>query len=118
MLRHRPLHRLRYPIRPRTRASWRCPNRLDGRRRSKLIWNAVAAGVVVPLGRLMTGTDALFKYLRQSVIDFDTLDALRSRLARTGFAPVTCHAMGGWQRGIVHTLVAHTPSEGAPPVEA
>lgn len=82
---------------------------LDGRRRSEWIWNAVASSVVVPLGRLVTGTDEIFTYLRQSVVDFDTLPVLRNRLHRAGFASVEHFNMAGWQRGIVHTVVAHAP---------
>lgn len=82
---------------------------LDGRLTSKLVWNAVTTGVVVPLGKAMTGTGELFEYLRESVVRFDTTHELERRLARAGFEEVSCHRMGGWQRGIVHTFVAHAP---------
>ena len=84
---------------------------LDGRRRSEWIWNAGASSVGVPLGTLVTGTEEIFTSLRQSVIEFDTLPALRSRLHRAGFQSVDHFNMRGWQRGIVHTIVAHAPHE-------
>lgn len=82
---------------------------LDGHRRSRWIWNAVASGIVIPLGRLLTGRADLFRYLRKSVVQFDTVDRLMERLVAAGFEDVTAHRMPGWQAGIVHTIVAHKP---------
>jgi ubiquinone/menaquinone biosynthesis C-methylase UbiE len=70
------------------------------------VWNAVAATIIVPLGTLTTGSGELFRYLRQSVNQFDGLAQFEARLRRAGFQAVHTEAMGGWQRGIVHTVLA------------
>lgn len=83
---------------------------LDGRRRSELVWKAVTTAVVMPLGRALTGSTTLFRYLKQSVMDFDRVDDLARRLCRAGFGVPTVHEVDGWQRGIVHMLVARKSS--------
>jgi ubiquinone/menaquinone biosynthesis C-methylase UbiE len=70
------------------------------------IWNAVSAAVIIPLGTVATGSSSLFRYLRRSVNDFDSLPAFEARLRRAGFNDVHTEAMSGWQRGIVHTVLA------------
>lgn len=72
----------------------------------RAIWNAVAATIIVPLGTLATGSSELFRYLRQSVNDFDSLERFESRLRRAGFQAVHSEPMSGWQHGIVHTVLA------------
>ncbi|MEY4581053.1 MAG: hypothetical protein RL701_5756 [Pseudomonadota bacterium] len=70
------------------------------------VWNAVATAIIVPLGKLATGRAELFQYLRQSVNNFDGLDQFERRVARAGFRAVHTEPMNGWQRGIVHTVLA------------
>ncbi|MCS6797934.1 MAG: class I SAM-dependent methyltransferase [Myxococcota bacterium] len=82
---------------------------LDGERRSRIVWNLVCGGIIEPLGVLLTRDRALFRYLRASVLAFDTLPRLLERLRRAGFDHVHAETMGGWQRGIVHTVVAERP---------
>lgn len=77
---------------------------------SQLLWNAVSGSVIVPLGRALTGTDALFRYLRESVNEFDSVETFCARLRRAGFGSVSVHAMDSWQRGIVHTFRARRPA--------
>lgn len=72
----------------------------------RAIWNAVSASIIVPLGTLATGSGELFRYLRSSVNDFDRLHAFEARLRRAGFQAIHHETMGGWQRGIVHTVLA------------
>jgi ubiquinone/menaquinone biosynthesis C-methylase UbiE len=72
----------------------------------RAVWNAVAASIIVPLGTLATGSGELFRYLRSSVNEFDRLDAFEARLRRAGFQAIHHESMGGWQRGIVHTVLA------------
>jgi len=76
---------------------------------SRAVWNAVAGTIIIPFGRLATGSADLFRYLRRSVNEFDGAAAFRERLARAGFVHVLAHPMDGWQRGIVHTFIAHKP---------
>lgn len=87
---------------------------LDGHRRSRWIWNAVTIGIVIPLGRVLTGRADLFRYLRKSVFQFDTVDRLIERLVAAGFQEVRAHRMPGWQAGILHTIVARNPGTSNP----
>ncbi len=66
--------------------------------------------VVIPLGLLFAGTTRIFRYLRRSVLDFDSVEQLEERLERAGFGDVRSLTMGGWQRGIVHSFLASRPS--------
>jgi ubiquinone/menaquinone biosynthesis C-methylase UbiE len=77
-----------------------------GSLKSRLIWNAVAATVIVPLGAALTGSPVLFSYLRRSVNAFDSIPALEARVRGAGFFDVRTDSMPGWRRGIVHTLLA------------
>jgi ubiquinone/menaquinone biosynthesis methyltransferase len=70
------------------------------------IWNTVSTTIIVPLGTLATGSSELFRYLRRSVNDFDNLEAFELRLRKAGFQSIHHESMGGWQRGIVHTVLA------------
>ena len=76
---------------------------------SQTVWKAVSAGVIIPLGRLLAGSDEIFRYLRRSVLEFDGAGAFARRLESAGFEKVNVLPMGGWQRGIVHTFVARRP---------
>ncbi len=82
---------------------------LDGSRRAAVTWNAVSLGIVLPLGVARSRHVALWRYLRRSVFDFDRIEPLRRRVLRAGFREVAIETMTGWQRGIVHTLVATRP---------
>lgn len=73
---------------------------------SRAIWNAIAGAVIVPLGTALTGSGELFKYLRRSVNEFDSLAQFEDRLRRAGFDAVQLESMPGWRRGIVHSVIA------------
>jgi ubiquinone/menaquinone biosynthesis C-methylase UbiE len=81
-------------------------------RRSRLIWTLVAWTVIIPYGRLRTGSGELYRYLWRSVRKFDGARALRERMNRAGFVDVRSQTMPGWQQGIVHTFLGRRP--GAP----
>jgi ubiquinone/menaquinone biosynthesis C-methylase UbiE len=76
---------------------------------SRIVWNAIAAGVIVPLGTALTRTPELFRYLRRSVNEFDSVERLEARMRGAGFANVRAQTMGGWRRGIVHTVIGQRP---------
>jgi ubiquinone/menaquinone biosynthesis C-methylase UbiE len=76
---------------------------------SRIVWNAVTLGVVIPAGWLFSGSARIYRYLRRSVNGFDGVHALERRLARAGFVDVRTEPMGGWQRGIVHSFVGRRP---------
>jgi ubiquinone/menaquinone biosynthesis C-methylase UbiE len=76
---------------------------------SRIVWNAIAAGVIVPLGAALTRTPELFRYLRRSVNDFDSIERLEARMRSAGFVNVRTQTMRGWRRGIVHTVIGQRP---------
>ncbi|WP_177231818.1 class I SAM-dependent methyltransferase [Amycolatopsis saalfeldensis] len=80
-------------------------------RRSRLVWNAVCAGIIIPLGRITTGDATLYRHLRRSVLTFDGVGSLAGRLTAAGFTQVGTATMPGWQRGIVHTVLGTNPQE-------
>lgn len=73
------------------------------------MWNAVTLGIVIPLGLVFAGTTKIFRYLRRSVLDFDSVAELEGRMRRAGFESVRTEPMSGWQRGVVHSFLAHGP---------
>jgi ubiquinone/menaquinone biosynthesis C-methylase UbiE len=77
---------------------------------SRFIWNLVTMLIVIPLGLIFAGTTSIFRYLRRSVLEFDSVDELEGRLREAGFVDVHTEPMGGWQRGIVHSFLATEPS--------
>jgi ubiquinone/menaquinone biosynthesis C-methylase UbiE len=78
-------------------------------RRSRLVWNAVAMGIILPTASLAGNSTELYKYLRESVLAFDGVTAFEARLRRAGFVDVRTEPMDGWQRGIVHSFLARRP---------
>jgi ubiquinone/menaquinone biosynthesis C-methylase UbiE len=81
--------------------------------RSRAVWTAVCWSVIIPMGRLRTGSGDLYRYLWRSVLEFDGLAALVQRLERAGFADVRTQTVPGWQQNIVHTVLGRKP--GGPP---
>ena len=77
---------------------------------ARAVWEAVCASVIIPMGRVVGGDAALYRYLRRSVNAFDSVPEFRERLCAAGFTGVHSETMPGWQHGIVHTFVAHAPS--------
>jgi ubiquinone/menaquinone biosynthesis C-methylase UbiE len=80
-------------------------------RRARAVWDAVSWSVVVPLGLLTAPRSPIYRYLWRSVVDFDGADQLRRRLQAAGFTDVRSRSFGGWQRGILHTFLAHRPGD-------
>lgn len=78
-------------------------------RRARAIWTAVCWTVIIPSGTLVTGSSGLYRYLWESVRDFDGADAFQRRLGRAGFVDLGTHTMPGWQRGVVHTFLGRRP---------
>lgn len=99
------LERLRDRLRPGARVVFH-EYSVAGSLRSRAIWNAVAGAVIVPLGTVVTGSGDLFRYLRRSVNEFDSLPQFEQRLRQAGFADVQLEPMPGWRRGIVHSVIA------------
>ncbi len=49
---------------------------------SRAMWNAVTLGVVIPSGRILSGSARIYRYLRRSVNEFDGVRAFERRLGR------------------------------------
>lgn len=79
-------------------------------RKSRLVWNAVALGIIIPSGLVTSPKSDIYRYLRQSVLDFDGVHEFEARLERAGFVDVHTEEMDGWQRGIVHSFLARRPA--------
>ena len=77
--------------------------------RSRVVWTAVCWGVIIPMGRIRTGSADLYRYLWRSVLDFDGVEALTTRMHATGFDDVRVQTMPGWQQHIVHTFLGRAP---------
>lgn len=75
-------------------------------RRARLTWNAVSLGIIIPGGLLTAPRSPIYRYLRESVRQFDGVSALEQRLRRAGFSGVQTLPMDGWQRGVLHTFRA------------
>ncbi len=104
------LRRLRELLRPGGRIAVHEYSVRDSRR-ARRVWNAVCAGVIIPLGKLTTGDATLYRHLRRSVLEFDGITALARRLTDAGFIDVRTATVPGWQRDIVHTVIGTAPPE-------
>jgi ubiquinone/menaquinone biosynthesis C-methylase UbiE len=78
-------------------------------RRSRFVWNLVTRVIVMPLALAVTGSTSIFRYLRQSVLDFDGVRGVEARLRHAGFVEVETLPMDGWQSGITHTFRGRKP---------
>lgn len=86
---------------------------LSGSAVHRVAWTVTCWGIVIPAGAWGPGGAALYRHLWRSVLDFDTVGRLRDRVVEAGFDGVRVASMPGWQRGIVHTVVACRPEEAA-----
>jgi ubiquinone/menaquinone biosynthesis C-methylase UbiE len=82
---------------------------LSGKPAHRAVWKAVCSVIVGPAGAL-TGDGDLYRYLRRSVLEFDTADAFAGRMEDAGYVDVRTLPMPGWSTGIVHTFVGRAPS--------
>lgn len=73
------------------------------------MWSAVCWGVVIPVGRTLTGRSDLFRYLWRSVREFDGREGLLDRMRRSGLDMVRSAPLPGWQYGITHTFTGRRP---------
>lgn len=85
--------------------------------RSKLVWTMVSWGIIIPLGKMRAGDAGLYRYLWRSVLDFDGVEALATRMRACGFVDVLHQTMPGWQQHIVHTFLGRRPPGGPEPEE-
>ncbi|MGD8148795.1 methyltransferase domain-containing protein [Ornithinimicrobium sp. Y1694] len=76
---------------------------------AQAIWTVVCFGIVTPLAIALRGNPAIYAYLWRSVLDNDSIDELAARLTRAGLTDLTWSTARGWQRGILHTVLARRP---------
>lgn len=86
--------------------------------RARAMWTSVCWSVIIPMGRLRTGSADLYRYLWRSVLDFDGVEALTTRMRAVGFQDVRVQTVPGWQQGIVHTFLGRRPGSPAPTSDA
>lgn len=77
--------------------------------RSRIKWNAVCWTVVIPLGKIRTGSGDLYRYLRRSVLQFDGVRRFCERMGAAGFDDIRTQTMDGWQTHVVHTFLGRRP---------
>ncbi len=77
---------------------------------SRVVWNIVTLGVIIPLGFLTSPGSGIYRYLRRSVLHFDGVKDFERRLSRAGFIDVRTEPTDGWQHGILHSFLARRPS--------
>jgi ubiquinone/menaquinone biosynthesis C-methylase UbiE len=73
--------------------------------RSRVVWTVVCWTVIIPMGRLRTGSGDLYRYLWRSVLRFDGVRELVERLRYAGLVDIRTQTMSGWQQDIVHTVL-------------
>lgn len=78
--------------------------------RSRLLWSAVAWSVIIPMGRLRTGSAELYRQLWRSVLGFDGVKVFAARMSAAGFVDVRTQTMTGWQTHVVHTFLGRRPA--------
>jgi ubiquinone/menaquinone biosynthesis C-methylase UbiE len=79
--------------------------------RSRVVWTAVCWSVIIPMGKIRTGSADLYRYLWRSVLTFDGVEALTTRMRATGFEDVRVQTVPGWQQHIVHTFLGRAPGK-------
>lgn len=84
---------------------------VKGDRVASAVWTAVCWGVVTPLSVAVRGNPAIYRYLWRSVLDNDSTAELQARLERAGFTDISWRTGTGWQRGILHTVLARRPEK-------
>lgn len=77
---------------------------------AKRLWDLVCFGIIIPGGLVTSASTRIYRYLHQSVREFDGVRAFEARLRSAGYTDVWTGPMDGWQRGIVHSFVARRPA--------
>lgn len=73
------------------------------------VWTVVCWVVVTPLAVALRGNPAIYRYLWRSVLENDSTTDLAERLERVGLVEQGWTTARGWQRGILHTVLARRP---------
>jgi ubiquinone/menaquinone biosynthesis C-methylase UbiE len=78
--------------------------------RSRAVWTTVCWGVIIPMGKIRTGSADLYRYLWRSVLRFDGVEELTQRMAAAGFEDLRVQTVPGWQQHIVYTFLGRRPA--------
>lgn len=81
--------------------------------RARAVWNLLCWTIIIPAGTAASRNSALYRYLWRSVRSFDGVERFQQRLLDCGFNNVETWTVPGWQRRVVHTFLARTPSGNA-----
>lgn len=73
-------------------------------RSARLRWRAVNGAIIRPLATLVAREAQLYDYLHTSVEEFCSIDEVARCMQDAGFVAVRSRTVGGWQRGILHTI--------------
>ncbi|MDO8144489.1 methyltransferase domain-containing protein [Isoptericola sp. 178] len=84
---------------------------VKGDRVAQVVWTAVCWALVMPLAVVLRGNPSIYRYLWRSVVDNDSTAQLQARLERAGLTDIRWRTGTGWQRGILHTVLARRPEK-------
>ena len=82
---------------------------VTGSPRARWIWDVVCHLVVIPLAAVTLRDTRLFRYLWRSAREMEPVPAWCDRLREAGLEPLEVHRGQGWQRDILHTVIARRP---------
>jgi ubiquinone/menaquinone biosynthesis C-methylase UbiE len=83
--------------------------------RAKGTWTSVCWGIIIPSGLITSRHTRIYRYLWQSVMQFDGVKAFEQRLRNSGFDNVRTLPVAGrvkfdfWQDGVLHSFLARRP---------
>ena len=83
--------------------------------RAKGTWTSVCWGIIIPAGLITSRHTRIYRYLWQSVMQFDGVKAFERRLRTSGFFDVRTLPVAGrvkfdfWQDGVLHSFLARRP---------
>ena len=79
--------------------------------RSKADLDGRLLDVIIPMGKLRSGSAELYRTCGAACCDFDGVEALAQRMRDAGFVDVRCQTFAGWQQDIVHTILGRRAPE-------
>jgi ubiquinone/menaquinone biosynthesis C-methylase UbiE len=83
--------------------------------RAKGTWTSVCWLIIIPAGLITSRHTRIYRYLWQSVMQFDGVKAFEKRLRNSGFFDVRTLPVAGrvkfdfWQDGVLHSFLARRP---------
>jgi ubiquinone/menaquinone biosynthesis C-methylase UbiE len=84
--------------------------------RAKGTWTSVCWGIIIPAGLITSRHTRIYRYLWQSVMQFDGVKKFEQRLGTHGFVDIRTLPVAGrvkfdfWQDGVLHSFLAKRPA--------